>query len=120
MPNPLDDHQASHTLRKVIEADDYNRVRLALRRLGNPLHFELTPMKCLDIILTDQYWLCFDTCMVDRPILAWTDFLSTGRSALHTPVSCTLRLYHMHAGLVMGEVLEAVGCILSQKLESAK
>ncbi len=118
MPNPLDDHQASHTLRKVIEAEDYNRVRLALRRIGNPLHFKLTSMKCLDIILTDQYWLCIDTCMGDQPILAWTDFKPTDRSAIHTPVSCMLRLYHAHAGLVMGEVLEALGHTLSYQLES--
>ncbi len=118
MPNPLDDHQATHTLRKVIEAEDYNRVRLALRRVGNPLHFELTSMKCLDMILTDQYWLCIDTCMEDRPIMAWTDFKPTDRSAIHTPVSCMLRLYHVHAGLVMGEVLEALGRALSHQLES--
>ncbi len=118
MPNPLDDHKASHTLHKVIEAEDYNRVRLALRRIGNPLQFELTAMKCLDIILTDQYWLCIDTCVGDRPIMAWTDFQPTDRSAIHTPVSCMLRLYHTHAGLVMGEVLEALGQMLSHQLES--
>lgn len=118
MQNPLDEHQASHTLHKVIEAEDFNRVRLALRRISNPLHFELTSMKCLDIILTDQYWLAFDTCMGGRPVLAWTDFQSTDRSAIHEPVGSTLRLYHMHAGLVMGEVLEAIGTELRHRLES--
>ena len=118
MPNPLDDHQASHTLHKVITAEDYNRVRLALRRISNPLQFELTSMKCLEIILTDQYWLCIDNCADDRPIMAWTDFQLSDRSALHTPVSCRLRLYHVHAGLVMGEVLEVLGHILSDKLKS--
>ncbi len=118
MPNLLDEYRASHTLHKVIEAEDYNRVRLALRRISNPLQFELTSMKCLDIILTDQYWLCIDTCTGDRPIMAWADFQPTDRSAIHTPVHCMLRLYHTHAGLVMGEVLEVLGRTLSQKLES--
>ncbi len=75
-------------------------------------------MKCLEIILNDQYWLCLDSCTGGHPIMAWTDFQSTDRSAIHTPVSCMLRLYHVHAGLVMGEVLEALGRTLCQKLES--
>ncbi len=119
MPNLLDEFRASHTLHKVILAEDYNRVRLALRRIGNPLQIELTSMKCLDVILTNQYWLCVDTCMDDGPIMAWTDFEPTEHSAIHTPVNCMLRLYHMHAGLVMGEVLEAIGSTLHHKLELA-
>ena len=117
MSNLLDECRASHALHKVIAAEDYNRVRLALRRIGDPLQFELTSMKCLDIILTDQYWLCIDTCVGDRPILAWTDFQPTDRSAIHSPVHCQLRLYHAHAGLVMGEVLEALGQALRYKLD---
>ena len=117
MPNPLDDQQASHTLHKIIPAEDYNRVRLALLRISNPMRIELQGMRCLDIILNDQYWLCIDPCVNDRPIMAWTDFQSTDRSAIHTPVSCMLRLYHMHAGLVMGEVLEALGRTLRLKME---
>ena len=30
MPNPLDAHDTLHTMHKVIPAEDYNRVRLAL------------------------------------------------------------------------------------------
>jgi len=118
MPNPLDDYQASHTLQKIVPAEDYNRVRLALRRISNPLRIELQGMRCLDIILSDQYWLCIDPCMDDHRIMAWTDFQSSNRSAIHEPVGCMLRLYHVHAGLVMGEVLEALGSTLCQKLES--
>ncbi|MEN8129726.1 MAG: hypothetical protein ABFS45_05935 [Pseudomonadota bacterium] len=118
MSNPLDDHLALHTLRKVIAAEDYNRVRLALRRISNPLQLELASIKCLDIILTDHYWLCIDSCMGDQPIMAWTDFQSTDRSAIHTPVSCMLRLYHVHAGLVMGEVMEDLGYELQRRLDA--
>lgn len=118
MPNPLDDHQASHTLHKVIPAEDYNRVHLTLLRISNPLRIELQGMRCLEMILNNQYWLCIDSCMNDSPVMAWTNFEFVDRSALHTPVNCELRLYHLHAGLVMGEVLEALGYTLSDKLES--
>lgn len=104
-------------MRKIIPAADYNRVRLALRRITNPLQMELTPMKCLDVVLNDQYWLCFDSCMDDRPVLAWTAFEIIGRSALNAPVACELRLYHVHAGLVMGEILESLGQVLQQQLD---
>lgn len=117
MPNPLDEHQATHTLRKVLPAEDYNRVRLALLRISNPLRIELQGMRCLEVILTDQYWLCFDACMNDCPIMAWTDFQCDHRSAIHAPVNCMLRLYHTHAGLVMGAVLEELGKSLHHKLE---
>jgi len=118
MQNPLDEHQASHTLHKIIPAEDYNRVRLALRRISNPLRIELQSMRCLDITLNNQYWLVIDRCMDDRRIMAWTDFQFTDRSAIHAPVSCMLRLYHIHAGLVMGEVLETLGSTLGEKLKS--
>lgn len=117
MPNLLDEFRASHTLHKVILAEDYNRVRLALRRLSNPLELELSSMKCLEMLFTDQYWLCTDSCVGDRPIMAWTAFESSGRSALDAPVACELRLYHTHAGLVMGEVLENLEKELQQRLD---
>jgi len=120
MPNPLDDHQAAHTLRKVIAAKDFNQIRLALLRISNPLQLELPDMKCLDIILNYQYWLCIDSCMGGRPVLAWTKFEDSHRSALNDPVACELRLYHVHGGLVMGKVIESIGQVLQQKLDSLK
>ena len=116
----LPELQPLHTLNKVIPADDYNRVRLALRRICNPLRLELQGLRCLDIILDDRHWLCVDPCAQDRPVMAWTDFQSARRSAIHTPVQCRLRLYHVHAGLVMGEVLEALGRTLHRELESVR
>ena len=75
-------------------------------------------MKCLEILLTDQYWLCFDGCMDDQPILAWTAFDKSGHNnALNSTVTCELRMYHAHAGLVMGEVLENLGKQLQQQLD---
>ncbi len=115
-PNPLDDRYTLHTMHKIIPAEDYNRVRLALKRISNPLRLELTSMRRLDIIITDQYWLCFDNCIYDMPVLAWTEFETSGRSALNAPVECELRLYHCQAGMVMGEILESLGQALEVML----
>ena len=120
MPNPLDEHDTLHTMHKIIPAKDYNRVRLALKRLSNPLHIDLTPMRQLEIILHDQYWLCFDGCMNNMPVLAWTEFETSGRSDLNAPVECELRLYHYHAGMVMGEVLKVLGKSLQVMLDSKR
>lgn len=118
MQNPLNERHAAHTLRKIIPAADYNRVQLALQRISNPLILDLQGMRCLDIFINKQYWLVTDRCMEDRWVMAWTDFQCSDRSAIHTPINCELRLYHVHAGLVMGEVLETLGITLCQQLKS--
>lgn len=107
---------ALHSLRKFIPAQDYNRVRLALRRIDNPLHFSLRKMRCLEMVLSDGFWLCIDSCKDDRPVLAWTNFETANRAGLHEPVASDLRLFHVHAGLVMGEILENMGIELQFRL----
>jgi hypothetical protein len=109
---------ALHTLRKFIPAQDFNRVRLALRRIENPLRFPLGKMHCLEMILSNRFWLCIDSCKEDRPVLAWTAFETSNRSGLHEPVACDLRLFHVHAGLVMGEILENIGIELQRRLDT--
>ena len=118
MPNFLDEFKTSHTLRKTIEAEDYNRVRLALSRLNTPLELDLTSMRCLEMLITDKFWLCTNSCVGNQPIMAWTAFETLGRSALDAPVACELRLYHYHAGMVMGKVLENMEKELKQKLDA--
>jgi len=119
MPNFLDNFKTSHTLHKVIPAADFNRVRLALLRISNPLEITLTSMNCLEVTFTDEYWLCFDACMNNQPILAWTAFDKSGHNnALNSTVACELRMYHAHAGLVMGEVLENIGKELDDQMGS--
>ncbi len=119
MPHILDGLQPLHRLTKVIPAQDYNRVRLALSRLGNPLRIPLEGMRCLEMILEDKFWFCLDTCKSDCPVLAWAAFDTSGRSAIHESVSCELRFYHVHSGLVMGEVLETMGNVLQQRMDAA-
>jgi hypothetical protein len=117
----MDPHVASirplRVMPKTIEAACYNQVRLALRRLGNPLRVELPEHRGLEIILEDDNWLCVDSARNDQPIMAWLCF-DTRRhnNALHEPVPCQLRLYHMHAGLIMGSALDALEQSLVAKL----
>jgi len=116
MINSLKNCTVLHTFRKTITAQDYNRVRLALLRISNPLQLELTQMNCLEVYLTDKVWLCMDSCVDYQPIMAWTEFKISDRSALHASVECKLNMYHSHAGLVIGQVIESMGKVLQLQL----
>jgi hypothetical protein len=109
---------ALRTFPKMIDAACYNRVRLALRRLGRPLRIALDHHRGLEVILDDQCWLCVDSFHNDMPILAWHRFDTADRWGLHVPVPCSLEVYHLHGGLVMGSVLEALEQALDQQLSS--
>lgn len=110
------DCTALRTFPKRIDATCYNRVRLALRRLGRPLRIAIDYHRGLEMILDDQCWLCVDCFHHDAPILAWCRFDTTDRWDLHAPVPCSLEVYHLHGGLVMGSVLEALEQALNQRL----
>jgi len=98
----------------TVPAARYNRVRLALRRLENPLRIELPRLRTLDIILEDQAWAIVDRSLNDMPVVAWTDFAP--RSALHTPLRCSLHYYHTHAGVLIDAALDAMDHILAERL----
>lgn len=98
---------ALRTFPKIIEAQDFNRVRLALARVAKPLRLSLPNHRGLEVILDDDCWLVVDSLKADEPVLARTAF-KRPHAALHEPVVCELRLYHMHAGLIMGTALEAL------------
>lgn len=105
---------------KTIEAACYNQVRLALRRLGRPLRIPLPEHRGLEIILENSHWLCVDSAFDDQLIMAWLDFDTRRHNdALHEPVPCELRLYHMHAGLVMGSALDALQRSLMEELAAS-
>lgn len=95
-------------LPKNIDAACYNHIRVLLLRSKIPLRVDVPRHRGLEAILTDKVWLCIDATRDDQPILAWSDFEVAGRTALHEPVACRLNLYHIHAGLVMGSVLDAL------------
>ena len=99
---------------KTIDAACYNQVRLALRRLGDPLRVKLARHRGLAMILTDDCWTCVDSLNDDLTIMEWVAFAGH-RSGLHDPVNCQLRLYHLHAGLIMGTVLEDLEQVLQHR-----
>ncbi len=102
---------------KTVEARYYNRVRLALIRLSGPLRFELAGIGKADILLTEKEWLCVDRSRDDLPLMAWTDFETKSRNALHEPVRCKLRYYHVHAGMLSAKVLPLLYEILEKRLQ---
>lgn len=104
------------SLPKVMQAAYYNRVRLALLRLGNPLRLELPGLHSIDVVLDDYTWMAVDRNQLDLPLLAWTDFDARQRNGLHQPVPCRMHLYHFHAGLLMGDVLDNLEFILEEQL----
>jgi hypothetical protein len=101
---------------KRVDARYYNRVRLALLRLGSPLRFELPEVGEADIVLTAEEWYCVDRARDDLPLMAWSDFQVRGRDALHEPVRCRLDLYHTHAGMLAGRALQVLDRVLAREL----
>jgi len=102
---------------KTIEAPCYNRVRLALLRLGKPLRLSLRNPRGLEAILDDRNWVCVDATAGDLPVLAWSGFAVQGRDNLHKPVDCQVKLFHWKAGLIMGAALEGIESALCERLE---
>jgi len=95
-------------LPKVIEATTFNQARLVLLRVGNPLRVSLKDHRCLDVILSQEQWLCVDSCNNDQPIMAWREFEIKHRNELHKPIDCKLYFYHTHAGLIMGTARDSL------------
>lgn len=105
------------TVAKTIDAGYYNRVRLGLLRLGDPLRIEL-PELHVEVVFRHEYWACISK-ETQSPLLLWSDF-NAQRDALFAPVTCTLHLYHVHAGLLAAIALEATHDILRQRLNARR
>ena len=116
MAGHLPDNKPLRILPKTIEAECYNQVRLALSRLGKPLRIAVPDHRGLDFILDDHCWLCVDSIHADQPILAYCNFATAERSGLYEAVACELRLYHSHAGLIMGTAIAHMSKALAQRL----
>lgn len=102
------------TLPKVVEARCFNKVRLALVRLGGPLSVEI-PYLRIEVTLDRRCWIG-RSLINGIPLLAWTEFAVRGRG-LHQNVPCALHLYHFHAGLLMGTVLDNLCTELDCRLD---
>lgn len=111
----LNDVPPLKELATEVEAHYYNRVRLALRRLGRPIRIALPSLRHLDLVVTEAVWVCVDRDLQDLPVLAWSDFPAT-RTALHAPVPCRLRVYHQHAERILPTVLAEADTELARRL----
>ncbi|MHB1565661.1 MAG: hypothetical protein ACYCXG_02905 [Acidiferrobacter sp.] len=89
------------TVDKQIDARCYNRARLAMARLGEPLEIVIAALR-VRMTLESRVWVA-RSLVNDTLLMAWAEF-DHRRCALHEPVSCHLHLYHFHAGLLMGRV----------------
>ena len=116
MKSRLNDVPILKTTPTCIEAMYYNRVRIALSRIDNPLRIELINLRGLDIIIDDEVWVCVDRTLNDLPIFAWTDFENNFRKNLFEPIACRLRFYHNHADLICGTVLDLINRNLDARL----
>ncbi len=106
---------------KKVEAACYNRGRLALLRLGEPIRVALSRHRGLEVILGSHIWLCVGSFKEDQPVMAWREFQMHARDNLYEPIACELWLYHGCAGLVMGSALDDLHHALNQlKIKKAK
>lgn len=101
-----------------IEAPVFNQVRLALLRLSNPLRCSLRSLRGLDVLLTDDIWVCVDRTLNDVPVLAWTDFQTKDRATLHEPIKCEVRYYHAHAHMIVSTLLADLAFELDAQLHA--
>ncbi|WP_298136660.1 hypothetical protein [Acidiferrobacter sp.] len=92
-------HAPVRTLPRMIDAACYNRVALALARLGGPLNVEISVLR-ITIRVERRLWVARS--LTDHmPVMAWLNFQVAGRG-LHEAVPCEVRLYHFYGGLLMG------------------
>ncbi|WP_297361112.1 hypothetical protein [Acidiferrobacter sp.] len=101
-------------LPKMIDAACYNRVSLALTRLGEPLDVEIAPLRMI-VCVKRRLWVA-RSLVNDIPLMAWVSF-RIGTRGLHEPVPCQVHLYHFHAGLLMGEAPQRLANKLDERLD---
>jgi hypothetical protein len=101
-----------------IRAQDYNLVKIALKRLGSPIRLEIPNLRTLDFILEDEVWVIVDRSMNDIPVVAWLEFDEHHREGLHEDIKSERRTYHTHALIIVDKALEALHLILGEKLDN--
>lgn len=112
--NPVRNIPAIRSIPSTLEAALYNRVRLALLRIANPLELELEKLG-IDMVLEQTRWVGYHCRQISLPLISWDGF-DTHRSALDTPVACTMHLYHNHSWLRMPNILSATDEVLQLRL----
>ena len=99
-----------------VDANYFNQVQTALKRIGEQIRFKIPKLSHLDLILQEDAWIVVDRMLNDVPIVAWTNFQTEARDSLHEPVPCEIRLYHFAARMILKRTLDAMEVILGQSL----
>lgn len=102
-----------------LDANFYNHVQVALKRLGKGLRLSIPGLRSLQLILQHDAWILVDSALNDLPVAAWSDFRRTESSALHLPVLCRIRLYHAYAGMLLERVLDQMDGELCEALQKS-
>ncbi len=102
----------------TIEAEVFNTIRIATQRLSLPIRLSLPRFQYIDIIIDHDSWACVDRSLNDLPIIAWTKFAITTRSALHLPVECLISNYHFQSTQVAAGALTFTKMALERKLSA--
>lgn len=71
----------------------------------------------MSLLIDEREWVLVDSSLYDMPIVAWTDFQDAGRTALHEPVSCTVRDYHQGAAKIRNKALQLMAEELEARLQ---
>ena len=101
---------------RQVEARYYNQVVRGCQRLGPELRLVTPALKHLGIILQRDAWIVVDRAMNEMPVLAWVDFETEGRSSLHEPIPCRIKLWHFMACMIMPRALQALTDHLDEEL----
>ncbi|MCF6324620.1 MAG: hypothetical protein L3J89_09905 [Gammaproteobacteria bacterium] len=101
-----------------IEAEIFNTIRIATQRLALPIRLTLPRFQYIDVIIDHDAWACVDRSLNDLPIIAWTEFEITHRSALHLPVSCKISNYHFQSSQVVDGALSFTKMALEGQLSA--
>lgn len=100
----------------TVDAAVFNTIRVATQRLSLPIRLSLPRFKYIDIIIDHDSWACVDKSLNDLPIIAWTEFGITARTALHLPITCTISNYHFQSGQVASGALNFTKVALENEL----
>ncbi len=118
MSSRLDDIPVYAQRPDRVDARLYNLWRRARQRASAPLRLPLPGLAGLELVLEEHAWVCVDTHQNNVPVLAWVDFKTGDRSALHTPVECSLNHYHFAASRLRAQVLNLMEEALEAGLRS--
>lgn len=119
MNSRLDKLPVYESRNTCVRAEDYNLVKIALKRLGSPLRLEILRIHTLDFILEDDSWVIVDRRLDDIPIIAWLNFDTKNRASLHKPIKCERRTYRAQALIIVDKSFEAMHLMLGEQLAAA-